>query len=164
MAMTPDSHAIDPGFKSRSRPTKDWSPSTPIPRLQVAKMRQERGHVGWRTLSSREDTQKTNFPLFPGRGPPAPLSPGPSPLPPPSPLLRPSPPVQAVLREPASDGAAGDLQRAVNKQDLPQARDTGQDAKVGLLICKKMLLLNRSSQEKQVQKRNFLRKHLLIFL
>ena len=51
MATTPDSHAGSPGFKSLCRPTKIRSPSTPITRLQVAKMRrQERGHVGWRTL------------------------------------------------------------------------------------------------------------------
>ncbi len=35
---TPDSHAGDPGFESRCRPTKVWSLNTPIPRLQVAKM------------------------------------------------------------------------------------------------------------------------------
>ncbi len=140
MATTPDSHAGSPGFKSLCRPTKIRSPSTPITRLQVAKMRrQERGHVGWRTLKGEHLGRHKiiNSPLFPGRGPPAPLRPGPSPVPPPAPVLRPRPPVQAVLRGPAADGAAGDIQRAVNKQDLAQARDTGQDAEVGLLICKK---------------------------
>ena len=37
MATTPDSHAGGPGFKSRCRPTKGYSPNNPIPRLQVAK-------------------------------------------------------------------------------------------------------------------------------
>ncbi len=40
MATTLDSHAGGLGFESRCRPTKVWSPNTPIPRLQVAKMRQ----------------------------------------------------------------------------------------------------------------------------
>ena len=56
MAMTPDSHAGGPGFKSRCRPTKVWSPNTPIPRLQVAKMRQG-SRKGWCTQkpSTRDD-------------------------------------------------------------------------------------------------------------
>ncbi len=54
MATTPDSHAGGLGFKSRCRPTKVWSPNTPIPYLQISQMHEgsllpERGYVGWCT-------------------------------------------------------------------------------------------------------------------
>ena len=73
IGYTPDSQAGGPGFKSRCRPTKVWSPNTPIPRLQVAKMCQgslkgmvyaKAEHPGWPKKISQYSKCQTSESLW----------------------------------------------------------------------------------------------------
>ena len=64
------SQAEGPGFDPRSRQIKVWSPSPPIPRLQVAMMclgsppQKKRGHVGMVQAECQEAPGMTGKNLF----------------------------------------------------------------------------------------------------
>ncbi len=99
MATTPDSHAGGLGFKSRCRPTKVWSPNTPIPRLQVAMMHQgslppKKGPFGmaYAKGGAPGTTREKNNPLT---------------LSPPGTLWARPPPSRAVRRPPGSPRPGG---------------------------------------------------------